>query len=137
MNDKLIQQWLDGEATDRPADAELANYQRLYQALAEEPEARLSNGFSASVIARISEIEKDSKADQIVNILALLAAAVGFVVLILYSAQYVTVDLSAMGNMLNSINLPSGLVSQTWLYTGLVCGLIGWLDKYIVPMSKR
>lgn len=136
MHDKLIQEWLDGATTDRPSDADLATYRRLYQALAQAPEGQLSDAFPARVMARISAIESESKVDQIVNILALLAAAVGFVLLIGYSAQYVTVDLASMSNMLYSITLPSGLVSQTWLYTGLVCGLIGWLDKYIVPRSK-
>ena len=136
MNDQLIQQWLDGESTDRPSDADLADYQRLYKALAEEPEGQLADGFSARVVQRISEIESESKADQIVNILGLLAAAVGFVVLMAFSAKYVTLDLSSMTTILNSITLPSGLLSQTWLYTGLVCGLIAWLDKYVVARHQ-
>ena len=82
MDDKLIQQWLDGDSTDRPSDADLADYQRLYQALAEEPAGQLADGFSTRVVQRISEIESQSTVDQVENILGLLAAAVGFVVLI-------------------------------------------------------
>jgi hypothetical protein len=136
MNDHLIQLWLDGESTDRPSDADLAEYQRLYKALAEEPEEQLTDGFSARVVQRISEIESESKVDQIVNILGLLAAAVGFVVLLAFSAKYVALDLSSMTTILNSITLPTGLLSQTWLYTGLVCGLIAWLDKYVLARHQ-
>jgi hypothetical protein len=136
MNDHLIQLWLDGESTDRPSDADLAEYQRLYKALAEEPEEQLADGFSARVVQRISEIESESKVDQIVNILGLLAAAVGFVVLLAFSAKYVALDLSSMTTILNSITLPTGLLSQTWLYTGLVCGLIAWLDKYVLARHQ-
>jgi hypothetical protein len=137
MNDHLIQQWLDGESTDRPSDTDLADYQRLYKALAEEPEGQLADGFSATVVQRISEIESQSKVDQIENVLGFLAAAVGFVVLIVFSGKYVTLDLSSMVTMLNSITLPTGLLSQTWLYTGLVCGLIAWLDKYVLAKIRH
>jgi uncharacterized membrane protein YkgB len=136
MNDKLIQQWLDGETTVRPSDADLADYQRLYKVLADEPQAQLPDGFSASVVQRISEIDSENKVDQIENILGLLAAAIGFVVLIAFSAKYVTLDLSSMATMLDSITVPSGLLSQTWLYTGLVCGLIAWLDKYVIARHQ-
>jgi uncharacterized membrane protein (DUF485 family) len=132
MDDKLVQQWLDGETTDRPSDADLADYQRLYKALAEEPEGRLSNGFAASVVQRISESQSQRKVDRVENVLGLLAALVGFVLLIGYSARFVTVDLSPLVTIMNAITLPAGLLSQTWLYSAVVCVLIAWLDKYVL-----
>lgn len=133
MNDKLVQDWLDGNTSERPSDADLLVYQRLYQVLSEEPSMRLSEGFAARVTERLSQIETDSSVDRIVNYLSLLGAAAGFVLLMLYSAQFVAVDTTPLTNLLGSITIVTELISPTWLYTALVCGLIGLLDNNVLP----
>jgi hypothetical protein len=133
MNDKLIQEWLDGESSHQPPAAETATYERLYSALAEKPSAGLSAGFTDRLIKRIAESETESRKDRIVNGLALVAAAVGLVTLLIYSQQFVQIDYSPLVSWISLIAIPSGLISQTWLFSALVCLLIGVLDRYVAP----
>jgi hypothetical protein len=136
MTDKSIQAWLDGELDKKPAvsESELTAYEKLYLALQEQPEERLAPGFAARVTARIQQVE-DSRSARKANVLGMLLAVTGFVLLFLYTDGYNSLHLAPLAAVLRDLFLPVILFNQTWILTALILVVIAGLDKWLV--SRR
>ena len=136
MTDKSIQAWLDGELDKKPSgsESELAAYEKLYLALQEQPDGRLAHGFAARVTARLQQVE-DSRSARRANILGMLFAVAGFVLVFLYTDGYNSLHLAPLVAVLRDLLLPVIVFNQTWILTALVCVVIAGLDKWVV--SRR